>query len=404
MDNAVVEKNKKRGRFGFIFTTILVLLLLCACVTVGALGMGYLNQNNRFSNFFNFNRQNQNSNNSVDDFISDNSSQVPSDIVNLVENSQPAVVTVAVKDGPTIRGGSQLQQRETVGSGTGFFISEEGLLITNEHVVCGARASDLLIIASNDKSYTVQSIASDPSQDIAILKVDTNGEKVRTLKFANLDSGIKVGQEVIAIGNPFGDNPGSVTKGIISGLDRNITARGTCDGEAQSKDYEGVLQTDAAINSGNSGGPLINLRGEVVAVNSATLRDANNISYSVPFTTVTRILDRYLKNNNRIIQPYIGVSYRMVSANLSQSNDIPVGAYILDILENSPASRAGLRENDIITKVGDYKVEFSLVTTLNQYFEPNQETTLEVYRSANEDLSAGEIVKLEITIGEKEAE
>lgn len=403
--NTQAIKPKKRSAWPII-SFLVLLVFLAACGTSIALGVAYVNQNPRNWQNLNFNNNNNNTSNesenkSSGDFTSNEKYIAESDLISLVENSQPAVVTVAVK-APQIRGRApEIQNRTTVGSGTGFFIAENGLLITNEHVVCGSNASDLLIITSDQKSYTVRTLASDPTQDVAILQVDTKGDKVKTLKFANQDTQLRVGQEVVAIGNPFGDNPGTVTRGIISGTNRNITAQGSCDGQNQLKDYEGVLQTDAAINSGNSGGPLLNLRGEVIGVNSATLRGANNISYTVPFNTVTRILDKYLKNNNRIILPYIGVSHTMIDQEEARSNEIPVGALVRSVVNGSPADQAGVEEGDIITKIGDRSIDFSLVATLNQYFEPGQRTTIEVYRSNQDDLRDGRNITLSITIGDR---
>lgn len=328
-----------------------------------------------------------------------------SDILDIINRSTPAVVTVIIKAPSSsfldISNIQDLEKRQTLGYGTGFFISEDGILITNEHVVCGANAEDILIMTSDEKKYTVSSIAVDSAQDVAILRVNSEGHSFPSLKFANPETKIKVGQEVLAIGNPFGDNPGSVTRGIISGVGRNITAQGACSGIKQ---YEGVIQTDAAINSGNSGGPLLNLNGEVIGVNTATLQGANNISYTVPFTTVLRILDRYFKNGNRIIIPFLGVTHRMLDPNTAALNGVPAGALIYSVQPESPADKVGLKEGDIITKIGDYRVSFSLTSTLNLYFEPGQQTTIEVYRIPEEgEVSEGRYLKLNITIGSRES-
>jgi serine protease Do len=294
------------------------------------------------------------------------------------------------------------------GIGTGFFVSEDGLLVTNEHVVCDSiNPSNVTIVTSENKTYSVQSIASDPFQDIAILKVDTKGDKISPLKFANSNSNLEPGQDVIAVGNPLGVNPGSVTRGIISGLGRNVSAQGNCQNKAVEKDYEGVIQTDAAINQGNSGGPLINLNGEVVGVNSATSTDANNISYAVPFQRVVRLLERYQNKNGKLTLPFLGVSYRMIDTNLATARGVPEGAFVMQVVAGGPADKVSIKRGDIITKLGDHKIDFSLQATLNQYFEPGQTVKAEVYRPNTTSLFGDEVsvdgktFTVDIVIGER---
>lgn len=345
-------------------------------------------------------------NDSLNQFISNSNYNIESDLSQLVNQVSPSVVTVVTNSRIRDYFTDEITEVET-GVGTGFFISEDGLLITNEHVVCGASKNEVTIIDSQKQKYKITSIQRDPIQDIAIIKVGVT-EPVPYLKFINHNDQIEIGQGVIAVGNPLGINPGSVTSGIISGLDRNITAQGECDNRFTSKQYEGVLQTDAAINSGNSGGPLINLKGEVVGVNTATSSSANNISYAIPAQGIIRIIDRYIKNNGELKFPYIGVKHRMIDSNLSVSNEIPYGAYIVDIVEGSPADKSGLKKGDIITSINDKEVNFSLQTTLNRYFDPGDEVELSIFRPIKEiDFSSEDIkpigreVKIKVVLGEQ---
>ena len=319
------------------------------------------------------------------------------DLISLVEKVSPAVVTVennvGMDDGLLF-----MDLRGARRSGTGFFISDDGLLVTNEHVVCGLTSMDVNVVTSDGRSFAVTSISVDSAQDVAILKVDTRGEKVPYLKFANPSAELKVGQEVIAIGNPFGNNPGSVTKGIISGLNRNIVATGSCGPDLESKSYEGMIQTDAAINSGNSGGPLLNIHGEVIGINSATVQGANNVSYTVPHRIVLKVIQRYIKNNGKIVAPFIGV--RQVFVNPRNDLNLPGGAYVVGVQPNSPADVAGIKPGDILVRIGEYDIDFSLVTKLNQNFEPNDETMVKVFRYDRKRRS-GDYLDLKIKIGER---
>lgn len=413
--NAQVQIKKPRRRFWTCLVVGFVILVILVCGLFSVFGYLYLNSDGKssFKDWLNQTTKNSNSNNnnsnptgSTNDVTSGDVFQAQGTIINIVEKASPAVVTVIVKEPKNPQNNSaNLEQRQSIASGTGFFITEDGTLITNEHVVCGATADDLLIVTSDQKNYSVNSLAVDSAQDVAILRVNTNNDKVSSLKFANPNSVIKTGQEVLAIGNPFGDNPGSVSQGIISGVGRNISATGACSSSQNtSKDYEGVFQTDAAINSGNSGGPLLNMNGEVIGVNSATLRGANNISYTVPFTTVLKTLDRYYKNNNKIISPFIGVTHQIIDPSEASANGLPAGALVLSVQAGSPADKAGVKKGDIITKIGDKSLSFSLVATLNQFFEPNQKTTLEVFRPDSPNSTKGKTMTLDITIGTRAEE
>lgn len=383
------QKRTKGWIVSLVVMNIIFLLIICLLVTVGGV---YL-----------FRTQNSvRTQSSPSETVTEKTIEVDGDVVDLVNKTQPAVVTVLVKDTANNIYGDE--EEYTAGSGTGFFVSDDGLLITNEHVVCATNTSMLAIVTSDQKTFNVKSIAVDPALDVAILQVDTQNSKVPYLSFADPKEDLKVGQLAIAIGNPLGTNPGSVTKGIISGLNRNIRAQGACNNKTSFKDYEGVIQTDAAINSGNSGGPLINSAGEVIGVNSATSTGANNISYTVPANRVAKVLERYKKNNGKITTPYIGVEYSMISTDQAKTQNLPVGALVRNVVADSPASKGGIQKNDIITKVDDKKVDFSLLSTLSLYFEPGQKVQIEVYRRSDRDTNTqdlGKYVTLDVVVGEK---
>lgn len=402
-------KSRKRRSALWVAEFFVLIIALIGFTSVGYLGWKY------YKTFFNglgdTNRSSNSTNSNSTNFTSNVVFEPSGGVVDLVSKSAPSVVTVISKSDNRTPGDNTDDQTE--GVGTGFFVTEDGTLITNEHVVCGSpKAETLSIITSDNKSYTVDSFVVDSVQDIAILKVNTNGDKVKALKFANVNSALMTGQDVIAIGNPLGTNPGSVTKGIISGLNRNISAQGSCLNKAVQKDYEGVIQTDAAINSGNSGGPLLNFNGEVIGVNSATSSGANNISYSVPFQRVLKILQRYQSNNGKLTFPFLGVQYTMIDPTLSQTSGLPIGALARSVVGSSAADKAGIQKGDIITKINDRNIEFSLQADLNQYFEPNQKVKIEIFRPSTLEPTGstsiggkvkvqGKNLTLDVTIGEK---
>lgn len=402
------QKRKRSPLLGIL--TVFVLLFFCTAIGVGGfLGYRYYDVRNEDSESTSDSGDTDVTESVKKEITAKDTFQVSGDLVTLIENVSPAVTTVVVKTSGIDFRNFEVEE-QNAGVGTGFFISESGTLITNEHVVCEVanNPSRVSVVTSDKKTYTVTNIASDPFQDIAILQVDTKGDKVPFLTFSNLDSELKVGQNVIAVGNPFGDNPNSVTTGIISGTNRNIQARGSCGNSGVSvKQYEGLLQTDAAINSGNSGGPLLNAAGEVIGVNTATNLGANNVSYAIPYERVVKLYDRYANNDREISFPFLGIEFSMIDVNRAQSLDVPQGALVEDVVDSSPADEAGLRRYDIINKIGEFDLDFSLQAVLNQHFEPGQEVTLEVYRPRQTLLSEdidypNEPIKVEIKIGERE--
>lgn len=231
--------------------------------------------------------------------------------------------------------------------GTGFLVSNNGILVTNRHVVEMTGLEYFISFKDIDVSVPVtsDSIFLDPVNDIALIKIDPDQipSSAKILNIGDSDS-LKLGQTVIAIGNPLGTYTGSITKGIISGLNREVNISKDFF-STQSEVYEDVIQTDAAINSGNSGGPLLNLNAEVIGVNFATVEGASNLSFALP---INRIKDRILEfeQYGKFKIPYIGVEYRTRLVFLNGHSI--VGAEVVNIVENSPAFSAGLQTGDII--------------------------------------------------------
>ena len=283
-----------------------------------------------------------------------------SDVISVVKTVGPSVVTVSavapkrnvVQFSPF--GG--FSQRTTGGTpqdiGSGFVVSSDGLIVTNKHVVSNT-ALAYKVSTSDGSSFDAKTISRDPNNDIAVIKIDpaeaSGGGKV--LKLVELgDSGnLQVGQFVIAIGTALGEFRNTVTTGVISGLGRGIDAGSNFQGYVERLDN--VIQTDAAINPGNSGGPLLNSFGQVIGINVAVAQGANNIAFSIPINTVKDALNAYKQNGKFPAKAYLGAEYQMLSIQIALLNQVPQGAYVVNIAPGSPAEKAGIMRGDVIFKV-----------------------------------------------------
>lgn len=311
-------------------------------------------------------------------------------IIDVVDKSSAAVVSIVAK---TVsfdpdRGSVSDQQ----GIGTGFIVDPSGLIITNNHVVC-QRNLDYAVVTKDQKSFDVKKIDLDPANDLAILKID--GKDLPFLEMGESDpSVLKPGQKVIAIGNALGQFQNSVTVGVVSGVGRGITAGGgACSNQNGQETLQNVIQTDAALNPGNSGGPLIDLSGKVVGVNFAVSTNAQNIGFVIPINRVKVILEQY-KKDGKIVKPYIGVAYQIIDSAVAKVQDVPEGAFVRRVVIGSPADKAGVEVGDIITKLNNQAINENndLVTTLNT-LRVGQKVSMEVSRD-------GKTVKLTVTLEE----
>jgi len=252
--------------------------------------------------------------------------------------------------------------RQKVGGGSGFFISEEGLILTNRHVVARDDV-EYTVITKDGTEFTAEVVSRDFFNDIAVIKVvaeeDAELPEFPAVSFGNSNK-LKIGQSVIAIGNALAEFENSATKGIISAKGRQIVAS---DGLGRGENLSGLIQTDAAINPGNSGGPLINLVGEVVGVNTAIAANANGIGFAIPIDDVKPVVDS-VKENGRIIRPILGVMFTMLSPELAKELelDIEEGALLkgdgknFAVLPGKPAEKAGLIEKDVIIAVNGEEI------------------------------------------------
>ena len=317
-------------------------------------------------------------------------------VTRVVEKANDSVVTVAISKDVLNNSLDVFRQmfgvyEEKVEStnierdiGTGFIISEDGLIVTNKHVVSDLGAKYKVVIGK-DETVEVVNIYRDPINDLAIIKVNKSGLKPVEMGDS---SKLKVGQTVIAIGTALGEFRSTVTKGVISGLGRGITAGGVGIGMEKLED---VIQVDAAINSGNSGGPLFDSSGKVVGVNVAVSQGGQNIGFALPINLVKQSVDNF-KTTGEFDRPYLGVSYQVISQQAALLNEVPAGAYIQSVVDGSPAQKGGLKIGDIITEIDGKKIiemkETSIAGIVNQkkigdtlkikYYRDKTETEVEV--------------------------
>lgn len=285
--------------------------------------------------------------------------------------------------------GYQYQQQQS-GAGTGFIISDQGIIATNRHVVPVGTSSVSVTLADGTKYSNVQVIgrtASSNSLDVAFLKItDLKGKKLVPVTLGD-SSKMVVGDRVVAIGNALGQFQNTVTAGIISGHGRDVQA-GDQTGAA-TENLTDLFQTDAAINPGNSGGPLVNINGEVIGINTAIAGSAQNIGFAIPINDLKGLINSVL-TSGELKQPYLGVRYVSLTDDLAYQYNLGVtrGAYIVpstdgsSIVSGSPADKAGLKEKDIITKVNNISIDdkTSLTSALSQ-FKVGDNVALTVIRS-----------------------
>ncbi len=322
--------------------------------------------------------------------------------VDVVQKVQKSVVSIIItKDLSKIYGspgsglspfdlffgaGQQQEGTREVGGGSGFILSADGYIMTNKHVVDDTQA-DYTVLTNDAKRYSARVIATDPLNDLAVLKIDA--KDLPAIEFGNADA-LQVGQTVIAIGNALGEYRNTVTKGVVSGLARRITA-----GDGQSSEtFENVIQTDAAINSGNSGGPLLNLAGQVIGVNVAVSQQGQLIGFAIPANQANTVYES-VRKTGKIVRPYLGVRYIPVTKSLQEQNKLSVdyGVLIqrgtaadeLAVMPGSPADKSGLQENDIILEINGVKLdaEHSLAGQIQKY-APGQGITLKLLSKGKE--------------------
>jgi serine protease Do len=316
-----------------------------------------------------------------------NTTDVETAITQSVKKVGPAVVTVVgtIPGQVTFFG---VTGDQTV-SGTGFFITDQGYILTNNHVVEGTQQVNIVLSDGTRQSATI--VGTDQYSDIAVLKTDSKVPAVVSL--GNSDK-LDPGESVIAIGSPLGDFKNTVTVGVVSATGRSIdTGKGYT--------IDNLIQTDAAINHGNSGGPLVDLAGDVIGINTLIVRDtgsgdvAEGLGFAIPVNTAQAVAQQIIQRGY-FARPYMGISFQPINPDIANRYNLPAkwGAYVTQVESGSPASQAGLMENDIITRVGDITLDdtHSYINALFTY-KPGDAVPLVVMRNGNE-------TQLQVTLGE----
>lgn len=290
-------------------------------------------------------------------------------IAGIVSKVTPAVVSIVSSTYTTSYWG---YGQESQAAGTGMIVTTDGYVLTNKHVIEGAR--NVKIITDNGDTYDdVTIVGTDPLNDVAYLKIN-NADNLPTIALGDSKT-IAVGQPVLAIGNALGAYQNSVTQGIVGGTGRSVDA-GDSDGN-NVEHLTDMIQTDAAINPGNSGGPLVNAAGEVIGINTAVSSDANGIGFAIPISATKGMLNNIIQNH-KAERAYLGLTYITITADVAKTYKLPVkqGAYISSddsrqgaIAAGGPADQAGIKEGDIITKVGEIEVgrAGSISTLVGEY-------------------------------------
>ena len=282
-------------------------------------------------------------------------------VINVAEKVSQSVVTVSLKRQKITQPqffldpfgmfgnnpfGSQVDKKietEQVDIGTGFVVDKSGLVVTNKHVVSQGVPGDYRIIMKDNSEHQVEKIWRDPVNDLAILKI--SGGNFQAIEMGDSDN-LRVGSFVVAIGTALGEFRHTVTTGVVSGLGRGITAG---DGFMGEEKLDNVIQTDAAINPGNSGGPLLNSVGQVIGVNVAVSQSANNIGFALPINVVKDSLNNF-NTTGQFDRPFFGVRYQMLNKEQGILNNVPAGAYVVEVVKGSSADVSGVLKGDIIVK------------------------------------------------------
>lgn len=331
-----------------------------------------------------------------------------SPIIDIIKKVNPAVVSIVISkilpehfDTVPYQGFvfqvPHSKEKANVGGGSGFIVSNDGFILTNRHIVVDPDAEYTIITSDNGK-YPTKILDRDEINDVAILKID--GENFPFVKLGD-SKNLDLGQTILAFGNALGQFQNTVSSGIISGLSRFITAQTGIHGEQER--LRGLIQTDAAINPGNSGGPLVDIEGEAIGINTATVLGAQNIGFAIPINAAKKDFEQ-LKKFGRIKKPFLGVRYFLINSEFQKEYNLPVdyGALVMKeelpqdfaVLPGSEAEKSGVKERDIILECANEKItDQNTLQDILQKHEIGEALPFKILR-------AGKTRELKIVIGE----
>jgi serine protease Do len=334
--------------------------------------------------------------------------------VNVVKKTSPAVVSIIISKeldqyynltGPLDGFSFDVPQqspnvkkiKQAIGGGSGFIVASDGMILTNKHVVFDDQA-DYTVVLGDGREFKAKILGKDSANDIAVLKIDAKNLPVLTLGDSDK---IQQGQTVIAIGFSLGEYKNTVTKGVISGVNRQISATDYSLGATSVIDE--AIQTDAAINQGNSGGPLIDLSGQVIGINTAVNRAGESLGFAISSNVAKKVLDS-VKKYGRIVRPWLGVRYVVLNDKIAEANKLSVdyGALVaagqtaeeVAVVPSSPADKAGLRANDIILEINGVKLDEKTLAGEISKYDVGATITLKILRK-------GEIKTVKVTLEER---
>lgn len=311
-------------------------------------------------------------------------------VIDTVKKVSPSVVSITASTNTLdFFTGQAVEQK---GGGTGFVLTSDGLIVTNKHVVDQPNTK-YTVITAEGKNYLATVLSRDSFNDLAVIKVDAKG--LKPVELGDSDA-LQIGQWVVAIGNALGEFQNTVTIGVVSAKERQI--------KTTNEALNGLIQTDAAINPGNSGGPLVNLAGQVVGINTAIAGNAEGIGFAINIDSIKTALDS-VERTGKIVRPYLGVRYLNLNTEIARSAGLSVeqGALVyrgpnptdFAVAPGSPADKAGIAENDIITKINGQELnENTSLVSLLQKYKPGETVTLTV-------IHKGEEKKIDVVLDEQ---
>jgi len=373
IENKEEKKESKRGKFFSYFAVALIASLIGGIISPIASNHIYGKSSSKVS------QNSQEVYNTQKVYSTNNeSASMISQAAKSAMNSVVGITTVEIQN-------YGFMEQEVDGVGSGIIVDSNGYILTNSHVVGDGNAKKITVLFENGDKRSAKVLWHDSILDLAIIKVDANNLPVA--KLGDSDK-LEVGEIAIAIGNPLGlEFQRTVTSGIISGLHRSISVD-------QNNTIEDLIQTDASINPGNSGGPLLNSKGEVIGINTAKIKSAEGLGFSIPINTAKPIIEEVIKTGTyqKVYLGIKGVSVEEYEMGLGIDLEAESGVVVLEVQANSPASKAGLKTGDIITKIDDKEIEdmYDLKNSLYSY-KANEKAVLEILRNGEEN-------KIEVTL------